>query len=148
MTAADPSASAAQDRWAEATQLKLTWWRFRRPRLAVISPFVIIIFDLIAAFADFLAINDPHTTDARRSFIPPQAIHFFDENGFNPHVYGLRGMHDRQTFQLVYTPPTPGVVGLSPAFMGVRVVSERLENVPARTGVSQHIRSPWGARPE
>ena len=41
-----------------------------------------------------------------------------------------------------------GIVGLSPAFMGVRVVSERLENVPARTGVSQHIRTPWGARPE
>jgi peptide/nickel transport system permease protein len=104
MTAADPSASSAQDRWAEATQLKLTWWRFRRHRLAVISLFVIIIFYLIAAFADFLAINDPHATDARRSFIPPQAIHFFDENGFNPHVYGLRGVRDRQTFQLVYTP--------------------------------------------
>lgn len=41
-----------------------------------------------------------------------------------------------------------GVVGLSPAFMGVRVVSERLENVPARTGVSQHIRTPWGGHPE
>ncbi|GGC61741.1 peptide ABC transporter substrate-binding protein [Siccirubricoccus deserti] len=41
-----------------------------------------------------------------------------------------------------------GLVGLSPAFMGVRVVSERLENVPARTGISQHIRTPWGAHPE
>ncbi|MBR0661313.1 ABC transporter substrate-binding protein [Neoroseomonas oryzicola] len=41
-----------------------------------------------------------------------------------------------------------GLVGLSPAFMGVRVVSERLENVPARTGVSQHIRTPWGGHPE
>ncbi len=41
-----------------------------------------------------------------------------------------------------------GIVGLSPAFMGVRVVNERLENVPARTGVSQHIRTPWGGRPE
>jgi peptide/nickel transport system substrate-binding protein len=41
-----------------------------------------------------------------------------------------------------------GLVGLSPAFMGVRVVSEKLENVPARTGVSQHIRTPWGAHPE
>ena len=30
----------------------------------------------------------------------------------------------------------------------VRVVSERLENVPARTGVSQHIRTPWGGHPE
>ena len=41
-----------------------------------------------------------------------------------------------------------GVVGLSPAFMGVRVVTNRLENVPARTGVSQHIRTPWGGHPE
>lgn len=41
-----------------------------------------------------------------------------------------------------------GLVGLSPAFMGVRVVNEKLENVPARTGVSQHIRTPWGAHPE
>ena len=41
-----------------------------------------------------------------------------------------------------------GLVGLSPAFMGVRVVSERLENVPGRTGISQHIRTPWGAHPE
>jgi peptide/nickel transport system permease protein len=104
MTAADPVASAGQDRWAEATQLRLTWWRFRRHRLAVISLVVIALFYLIAAFADFLAINDPHATDARRSFIPPQAIHFFDENGFNPHIYGLRGVRDRQTFQLVYTP--------------------------------------------
>jgi peptide/nickel transport system permease protein len=104
MTAADPLASAGQDRWAEATQLRLTWWRFRRHRLAVISLVIIALFYLIAAFADFLSINDPHATDARRSFIPPQAIHFFDENGFNPHVYGLRGVRDRQTFQLVYTP--------------------------------------------
>ncbi|MDN3567210.1 ABC transporter substrate-binding protein [Paeniroseomonas aquatica] len=41
-----------------------------------------------------------------------------------------------------------GLVGLSPAFMGVRVVSDRLENVPGRTGISQHIRTPWGAHPE
>lgn len=41
-----------------------------------------------------------------------------------------------------------GLVGLSPAFMGVRVVSERLENVPGRTGISQHCRTPWGAHPE
>ena len=41
-----------------------------------------------------------------------------------------------------------GLVGLSPAFMGVRVVSDRLENVPERTCISQHCRTPWGAHPE
>ena len=41
-----------------------------------------------------------------------------------------------------------GLVGQSPAFMGVRVVSERLENVPDRVCISQHCRTPWSAHPE
>jgi len=41
-----------------------------------------------------------------------------------------------------------GLVGLSPAFMGVRVVSRKLENVPARTAISQHCRTPWSGHPE
>lgn len=43
---------------------------------------------------------------------------------------------------------TIGLVGLSPAFMGTRVVNDRLENVPARTCVSQHCRTPWSGHPE
>lgn len=41
-----------------------------------------------------------------------------------------------------------GLVGQSPAFMGVRVVSERLENVPGRICISQHCRTPWSGHPE
>jgi peptide/nickel transport system substrate-binding protein len=41
-----------------------------------------------------------------------------------------------------------GVVGQSPAYMGTRVVNERLENVPARTCISQHCRTPWSGHPE
>ena len=41
-----------------------------------------------------------------------------------------------------------GIVGLSPATHGVRVVNERLENVPERTCIAQHCRTPWGAHPE
>ena len=41
-----------------------------------------------------------------------------------------------------------GLVGISPAFMGIRVVSNALENVPARTCISQQCRTPWSARPE
>ena len=41
-----------------------------------------------------------------------------------------------------------GVVGQSPAYMGTRVVNERLENVPERTCVSQHCRTPWSGHPE
>jgi chlorite dismutase len=41
-----------------------------------------------------------------------------------------------------------GIVGQSPAYMGTRVVNERLENVPARTCISQHCRTPFSGHPE
>ena len=85
------------DRLSQATQLQLTWWRFRRHRLAVISLAVV-------AFADFLAVADPHATDARRSFIPPQGITLFDDGALRPHVSGLKGVRDPKSFKLVYTP--------------------------------------------
>lgn len=100
----DPAGTAAEARYAQATQLQLTWWRFRRHKLAVVSLVVVVLFYMVAAFADFLAISDPHATDARRSFIPPQGIHLFDDSGFNPHVYGLKGVRDPRSFKLVYTP--------------------------------------------
>lgn len=90
------------DRVGQATQLRLTWWRFRRHRVAVASGIVIIAFYLVAAFADFLATSDPHATDARRGFIPPQAIRLFDEGEFRPHVLGLRGVRDMRTFRVNY----------------------------------------------
>jgi len=41
-----------------------------------------------------------------------------------------------------------GTVGQSPALMGVRLVSERLGNIPARNCIAQHCRTPGGAHPE
>ena len=103
-TPIDAKAAAAEARYAQATQLQLTWWRFRKHKLALVSMVVIVLFYMVAIFADFLATTDPQATDARRSFIPPQGIHFFDESGFNPHVYGLRGVRNPRTFQLTYAP--------------------------------------------
>lgn len=96
--------AGAEDRFAEASQLQLTWWRFKRHKLALISLFIVAFFYLIALLADFLAINDPHATDARRSFIPPQGIHLFDNGSFSPHVFGLKGTRDPRTFKLAYAP--------------------------------------------
>jgi peptide/nickel transport system permease protein len=92
------------ERYAVATQLQLTWWRFRRHKLAMVSLVVIAFFYLIALGADFLATTDPHATDARTSYIAPQPIHLFDADGaFRPHVSGLKGMRDPKTFKLSYT---------------------------------------------
>jgi peptide/nickel transport system substrate-binding protein len=40
-----------------------------------------------------------------------------------------------------------GVVGLSPAFMGVRVVSSKMGNIPARQMNAQHCRTPGSSHP-
>ena len=53
-------AADAEERFAVASQLQLTWWRFRRHRLACISGVVVILFYLLACFADFFATMDPH----------------------------------------------------------------------------------------
>ncbi len=98
------SGSLADERLAQAGQLRLTWWRFKRHKLAVVSLFIVILFYMVAIFADFLAISDPHATDARRSYIPPQGINLFDNGSFSPHVSGLKGVRDMKTFKLVYTP--------------------------------------------
>jgi len=73
----------------------------------VVSAVVVILFYLVAAFADFLAVADPHDTDSRRSYAPPQAIHIFDEDGsFRPHVVVLRARRDMRTFRMVYDQPS------------------------------------------
>ena len=41
-----------------------------------------------------------------------------------------------------------GTVGQSPALMGVRLVSNKLGNIPSRNCIAQHCRTPGGAHPE
>jgi peptide/nickel transport system permease protein len=98
------SGTLADDSLASAGQLRLTWLRFKRHRLAFISLFVVALFYLVAIFADFLAINDPHAVDARRGYLPPQVVHIFGDSGFNPHVDGMTGKRDMKTFKQVYVP--------------------------------------------
>ena len=102
--ASAPIVTAAEEKVAAATQLQLTWWRFRKHKLALASGIVVILFYLMALLGDFLAVTEPHATDASRSYIPPQAIHFFDDGAFRPHVYALKGKRDMRTFKLVYAP--------------------------------------------
>jgi peptide/nickel transport system permease protein len=78
------------------------WWRFRKHRIAVASGLVVIGFYLVVLGADFLAYADPNASEAQRSLMPPQPIHWFDEGRFSPYVHGLKGARDPQTFKRVY----------------------------------------------
>jgi len=96
----------AEDRIAVATQWQLMWWRFRKHRLAMGGTIVLVAFYLVAIFADFFAYADPQESEAQRSLMAPQQIHWFDESGFNPFVYALTGTRDPRTFKRVYVPDT------------------------------------------
>ena len=104
LPADEPVVTEAESRIAVATQRQLIWWRFKRHRLALVSLVVVILFYLVAIFADTLAVTPPWDSNAARSYIPPQAIHWFDNGRFRPHVYGLKGKRDLRTFKLSYAP--------------------------------------------
>jgi peptide/nickel transport system permease protein len=99
-----PIVTEAEERIAVASQRQLIWWRFKRHRVAVVSGLIVLLFYLAAIFADTLAVTPPWDTDASRSYIPPQAIHWFDDGRLRPHVYGLKGKRDLRTFKLSYAP--------------------------------------------
>lgn len=95
----------AESRVAIATQRQLIWWRFRKHKLALVSAAIVLAFYLAAAFADTIAYSAPFDTEAARSYIPPQPIHWFDAEGhFRPHVFALKGKRDPRTFKLAYAP--------------------------------------------
>jgi peptide/nickel transport system permease protein len=92
----------AEQRIAVATQWQLMWWRFRKHKLAVGGTLVLAAFYVVALFADFFAYADPNESDAQRSLIAPQEIHWFDDGALRPYVYGLKGTRDPNTFKRVY----------------------------------------------
>jgi peptide/nickel transport system permease protein len=97
-------ASVTEERISVATQWQLMWWRFKKHRLAMVSTVIVLFFYLIVVCADFLAYSNPLASEAQRSLLPPQRIHWFDGGHISPHVYGLTGVRDPMSFKRVYTP--------------------------------------------
>jgi peptide/nickel transport system permease protein len=101
-TPAVPGTTDAGERIYVASQWQLMWWRFRKHHLAMAAGIVVVGFYLVAIFADFLATTDPELSDARRSLMPPQHVHWFDGWNLRPHVYAVKGARDPKTFRRVY----------------------------------------------
>ena len=77
-----------------ASQWTMIWRRFRRNRAANVGGAIVLLFYLIAVFADFVA---PYTLTTRfmgQIYLPPQQIHFFDEGALRPYVYEVRTEFD------------------------------------------------------
>ncbi len=83
-----------------APNWKLTWWRFKKHRLALGSTLVVILLALIVLFPGFFSTMDPQKSRAQQSFVPVQTIHFFDEGQFRPFVYGIVGKRNPETLRM------------------------------------------------
>lgn len=86
-----------------ASQWQLMWWRFLKHKVALISAVIILLFYLVGAFAEFMAINEPQKQEDKLVFVPPQSIHW---DGFRPFVYGIEGTRNPETFAKEYAENT------------------------------------------
>jgi len=96
--------SIEEERVSVATQWQLMWWRFRRHRLAMAGAIIVLLFYAVVIFAEFLAYASPTASEAARSLLPPQRIHWLENGRWHPHVYGFTGRRDPITFKRVYVP--------------------------------------------
>jgi len=93
-----------QNRVHRASQLRLTWWKFRRHRLAVASAVFLGLLYAMIVIVEFLAPYNLHTRNVDFIHAPPQAIHLFDKGRFvGPFVYGRDMTLDMDTLRRVYT---------------------------------------------
>jgi peptide/nickel transport system permease protein len=77
-----------------ASQWKLMWWKFKRHKLAMVGGVVVLIYYIVAIFADFFAPVYFTTYKADYVYAPPQQIHLFRDGKWNPYVYGYRFERD------------------------------------------------------
>jgi peptide/nickel transport system permease protein len=99
--------AAPADRVAIASQWQLTWWAFRKHRLAQAGLWIIGILYLLSLFAEFIAPDAPSQQNRRAVFHPPQMIHFIDrtEDGIRlrPYVWEMDRKRDPDTLAITYS---------------------------------------------
>ena len=96
------------DEVAIASQWQLTWWAFRRHRLAMFGLWVIGLMYLLSIFCEVVAPDDPIKQNRRAVFHPPQMIHLIDRTDeglrLRPYVYEMDRQRDPDTLAISYVP--------------------------------------------
>ena len=109
----DVEEELVQEEIAVATPQQLMWWRFRRHKVAIASGIILIIFYLLAIFAEFISPYDPNETinstafefNKAAKFVPPQRPSFFDSDGnFTPRpvIFGMKQSRNEETLRITY----------------------------------------------
>ena len=96
---------------ATLSQWQLIRLRFARHRLAVVALFVLILFYLLAIFAEFFAPSAPESKNLDHRYCPPQLVRFSFSHGL--YVYALKAEPDPITFRQMYVEDTSDIIPLS-----------------------------------
>ncbi|WP_442897017.1 ABC transporter permease [Enterovirga sp.] len=100
------------DDFYRASAWRLTWWKFKRHRVAVAAAFVLLGFYLLVPFVEIVAPYGQGKRDGNFLYAPPQRLHLFHEGRFvGPFVYPYHFTFNLETFQRDYivdkTKPQP-----------------------------------------
>ncbi|MFY7962631.1 MAG: ABC transporter permease [Elsteraceae bacterium] len=94
-----------QNRYYQASQWQLMWWRFRRHRPAVIAGIILLALYASALVSEVLAPYGLDSRDSDHILAPPQSIHLFHDGKFiGPFVYGLTYALNMETLKREYEP--------------------------------------------
>ncbi|WP_122519674.1 ABC transporter permease [Pannonibacter phragmitetus] len=93
-----------QERYFQASQWQIMWWKFRRHKLALWSGVILLLFYLCVPFAEVIAPYKPSERDSQHLYAPPQIVRFFHEGSLTtPFVYDLKAEVDMENLRWVYT---------------------------------------------
>jgi peptide/nickel transport system permease protein len=104
----DPEATVSEgsepsERYLNASQGRIIWWRFLRHRVAVVSLAFLAICYGSTLISEFLAPYGLHTRHSGHIYAPPQPIHFFHDGSFiGPFVYPLDFELNMETLKREY----------------------------------------------
>ena len=97
----------AQEKVYLASQWRLSWWKFKKHKVAVVSGVFLLAIYASILISEFLAPYDLQNRHKRYIFAPPQSIHLFHDGKFvGPFVYGLKFKVNLANMKREYTTDT------------------------------------------
>ncbi len=93
----------------QESYFQLVWRRFRRSTISIVGAIMVVILLVLAIFAEFFCPTSLSEINLNSAFIPPQQVHFVDEQGvfhLRPFVYNYVYTLDPTTFQVFWEEDT------------------------------------------
>ncbi|NNE23015.1 MAG: ABC transporter permease [Rhizobiales bacterium] len=97
----------AQEKVYLASQWRLSWWKFKRHKVAVVCGVFLLAVYVSILICEFLAPFALDTRHKRYIFAPPQSIHLFHDGKFvGPFIYGVKLKVNLENMQRLYPTDT------------------------------------------